>query len=170
MIMTDLFGITLDEKFWVLIAFILFIILVGKKASSAAYAALDNRSNLIKDKIEHSEATLKEAQKILKDSQDALRNHIKEADNLISSQKDIALKNAAIYMENIENDLKRKNLAAEREIQYMHTETINKIKSKISTITIQSVEYIANKEFKKNKSDKVLANFIKNIPLALSSK
>ena len=44
-------GITLDEKFWVLIAFILFIILVSKKATNAANTALDNRSNVIKDKI-----------------------------------------------------------------------------------------------------------------------
>jgi len=163
-------GINLDEKFWILIAFLLFIILVGKKATKAANFALDNRSNIIKDKINHAEATLHEAKKLLKDSQDALRNYKNESDSLKAKQKDLALKNAEVYLENLKKEIKRKNIAADKEIQYMHDETKNRIQNKISAITIKSVEDIANAELKNQKSDKILANFIKNIPLALSSK
>ena len=80
-------GITLDEKFWVLIAFILFIILVSKKATNAANTALDNRSNVIKDKISSAEATLTEAKQLLNDSQQALTDHKNEVNNLINKQK-----------------------------------------------------------------------------------
>ena len=162
-------GITLDEKFWVLIAFILFIILVSKKATNAANTALDNRSNVIKDKISSAEATLTEAKQLLNDSQQALTDHKNEVNNLINKQKEIAEKNANIYADKISDELKRKNIAADREIQYLHTEAVTLIKNKIATITLSTVEEIANNEFKDTKSDIIYENFISNIPKALKS-
>ena len=162
-------GITLDEKFWVLIAFILFIILVSKKATNAANTALDNRSNVIKDKISSAEATLTEAKQLLNDSQQALTDHKNEVNNLINKQKEIAEKNANIYADKISDELKRKNIAADREIQYLHAEAATLIKNKITTITLSTVEEIANNEFKDTKSDIIYENFISNIPKALKS-
>ena len=162
-------GITLDEKFWVLIAFILFIILVSKKATNAANTALDNRSNVIKDKISSAEATLIEAKQLLNDSQQALTDHKNEVNNLINKQKEIAEKNANIYADKISDELKRKNIAADREIQYLHAEAATLIKNKIATITLSTVEEIANNEFKDTKSDIIYENFISNIPKALKS-
>ncbi len=160
-------GITLDEKFWVLIAFILFIILIGKKATNAANNALDNRSNLIKDKIQHAEATLLDAKQLFKDSQQALSNHKNEAGDLIDKQKKIAEKNAIIYAQKIDEEIKRKNISAEKEIQYMHTEAVALIKEKITSITLKSAEEIALNELKDTKSDKIYENFRKDIPKAL---
>ncbi len=162
-------GINLDEKFWVLMAFILFVILVAKKATKAANTALDNRSNTIKEKIDNSESALVDAQKLLKASQEALANHKAATEKLILNQKKLALKNATLYLENINNEIERKNVSAEREIQYMHTEAANNVKNKITTITLRSVEYIVAKELNNDKSNKIFDNFIKNIPSALSS-
>ncbi len=162
-------GINLDEKFWILMAFILFVILVAKKATKAANTALDNRSNTIKEKIDNSESALVDAQKLLKASQEALANHKAATEKLILNQKKLALKNATLYLENINNEIERKNVSAEREIQYMHTEAANNVKNKITTITLRSVEYIVAKELNNDKSNKIFDNFIKNIPSALSS-
>ena len=162
-------GINLDEKFWVLMAFILFIILVAKKATKAANTALDNRSNTIKEKIDNSESALVDAQKLLKASQEALANHKAATEKLILNQKKLALKNATLYLENINNEIERKNVSAEREIQYMHTEAANNVKNKITTITLRSVEYIVAKELNNDKSNKIFDNFIKSIPSSLSS-
>ena len=162
-------GITLDEKFWVLIAFILFVLLIGKKATNAANSALDNRSNIIKDKINNAEETLAEAKELLKQSQNALTDHKNESDDLINKQKDLAEKNAIIYANKIQDEIKRKNISADREIQYMHTEATVQIKNKITSVTLQSVEDIATNELKNSKSDKIYQNFIKNIPKALKS-
>ena len=162
-------GITLDEKFWVLIAFILFVVLIGKKATNAANSALDNRSNIIKDKINNAEEALKEAKELLKESKKALSDHKNESDDLINKQKELAEKNAIIYANKIQDEIKRKNISADREIQYMHTEATVQIKNKITSVTLQSVEDIAINELKNSKSDKIYQNFIKNIPKALKS-
>ena len=160
-------GFSLDEKFWVLIAFILFILLVAKKATNAANSALDNRSNLIKDKINNAEETLMESKQLLKESQKALTLHKNETNDLINKQKDLAKKNAIIYDNKIEDEITRKNISADREIQYMHTEAAKLIKNKITTVTLQSVEDIAVNELKNAKSDKIYQNFISDIPKAL---
>ena len=161
-------GIKLDEAFWVLIAFILFIIIVGKKATKAINIGLDSRSNAIKDKIDISENALNEAKKLLNDSQSALTEHKTQTLELIDKQKNQAHKNADIYLDNIKNEIDRKIITAEREIEYMHTEAVNNIKSKITEITLKSVEEIAVTEFSNANSNKVFDNFIKDIPSALS--
>ena len=162
-------GIALDEKFWVLIAFILFLLLIGKKATNAANSALDNRSNIIKDKINNAEEALTEAKELLKETKKALSDHKNKSDDLINKQKDLAEKNAVIYANKIQDEIKRKNISADREIQYMHTEATVQIKNKIASITLQSVEDLATNELKNSKSDKIYQNFINNIPKALKS-
>ena len=162
-------GITLDEKFWVLIAFILFILLIGKKATKAANTTLDNRSNLILDKINHSENTLSEAKQLLKESQQALAQHKNESNNLINKKRELAEKSAAEYANKIQEELERKSISAEREIKYMHTEATAHIKNKITSITLRAVEDIARNELKDTKSDKIYQKFISDIPKALKS-
>ena len=164
----EFMGIKLDEAFWVLIAFILFIIIVGKKATKAINAGLDARSNAIKDKIDVSENALNEAKILLNDSQSALADHKTQTIELIDKQKNQAHKNAAIYLDNIKSEIDRKIISAEREIKYMHTEVVINIKSKITEITLKSVEEIAVTEFSNDKSNKVFDNFIKDIPSALA--
>ena len=164
----EFMGITLDEAFWVLIAFILFIIIVGKKATKAINSGLDARSNAIKDKIDISENALNEAKKLLNDSQSALTAHKTKTLDLIDKQKNQAQKNAALYLDNIKSEIDRKVISAEREIEYMHAEVVNNIKNKITEITLKAVEEIAVTEFSSGKSNKVFDNFIKDIPSALT--
>ena len=164
----EFMGITLDEAFWVLIAFILFIIIVGKKATKAINAGLDARTSAIKDKIDISENDLNEAKKLIKDSQSALADHKTKTLELIEKQKDQAHKNAAKYLDNIKSEIDRKVISAEREIEYMHTEVVNNIKNKITEITLKSVEEIAGTEFSNGQTNKVFDNFIKDIPSALT--
>ena len=55
---------------------------------------------------------------------------------LINKQKDLAEKNAITYANKIQDEIKRKNISADREIQYMHTEATVQIKNKIISIKI----------------------------------
>ena len=88
---------------------------------------------------------------------------------MINKQKDLAEKNAIIYANKIQDEIKRKNISADREIQYMNTEAIVQIKNKITSVTLQSVEDIAKNELKNSKTDKIYQNFINDIPKALKS-
>jgi len=164
--MTDLFN---DAEFWVLIAFLIFILLIGSKGKSIAEKTLDNRSNAIKDKIYSSENTLHEAQQLLKNSQDLLREHKKSSKDIIKKQIEVGDNNAKNYLLNINKEIDRKILAAEKEIEYMHINTINNIQEKISKVTIKTLEDLFSNELKSSNNNNLFDNFLKEVPQALSN-
>ena len=163
--MNNLFN---DAEFWVLIAFIVFVVLIIGKAKSAVDKALNKRSNDIKEKIDNTEEALNEAQKILKNSQDLLINHKKSSEKLIKDQQDIAIKNSEDYLNNIDKEIKRKISTAKKEIEYLHTNAVMNIQEKISTVTINTLEDILSTDFQLSKDKNLFNHFIKEIPSALS--
>ena len=163
--MSNLFG---DAEFWVLIAFIVFIILVGRKAKSAIDSSLDKRANDIKEKIESTEAALFDAQKLLKNSQNLLMEHNNSSENLIKEQKLNAENNSKNYLDNIDNEIKRKKLTAIKEIEFLHSNASLKIQEQISQVCINSIEDILSNDFKPSNKDTLINNFIDDIPSALS--
>jgi len=163
--MNDLFN---DAEFWVLIAFIVFIILVGRKAKSVTDTALDKRSNDIKEKINNTEEALQEAQKLLKSSQDSLIKHKKSSEKMIKDQHDMAIKNSKDYLKNIDKEIERKKSSAKKEIEYIHSNAIAIIQEKISIITINTIKDLLSDDSKLSKDKNLFNNFIKEIPSALS--
>ena len=163
--MNDLFN---DAEFWVLIAFIVFIILVGRKAKSVTDTALDKRSNDIKEKINNTEEALQEAQKLLKSSQDSLIKHKKSSEKMIKDQHDMAIKNSKDYLINIDKEIERKKSSAKKEIEYIHSNAIAIIQEKISIITINTIKDLLSDDSKLSKDKNLFNNFIKEIPSALS--
>jgi len=163
--MNNLFN---DAEFWVLIAFIVFIILVGRKARSIANIALDKRSNDIKEKIYNTEEALYAAQKLLKNSQDSLVKHKKFSVNMIKDQQNIAIKNSDDYLKNIDKEIERKKSSAKKEIEYIHSNAIATIQEKISVITINTLEDLLSSDSSLSKDKNLLNNFVKEIPSALS--
>ena len=163
--MVNLFG---DAEFWVLIAFIVFIVLIGRKAKSAMNDVLEKRSNDIREKISNTENTLLEAQKLLKNSQDILRDHKKSSEKLIKEQEEIALKNSEIYLENIDQEVERKKSSAAKEIEFIHSNAASQIQEKISKLVISSIEDLLSNEFKTSKNSNLANDFIDQIPSALS--
>ena len=158
-----------DAEFWVLIAFIIFVLLIVRKGKSLVEKTLDDRSNAIKDKINNSKNALHEAQKLLKNSQDLLREHKKSAKDIIKEQKAIADNNAKNYLLNINKEIDRKILSAEKEIEYMHINTINNIQEKISKVTIKTLEDLFSNELKSSNNNNLFDNFLKEVPQALSN-
>ena len=73
------------------------------------------------------------------------------------------------FLENVKKEIDRKNISADKEIEYMHIEAVNNIKNKITDITLRSVEEVAITEFNNDKSNNIFDEFIKNIPSALTS-
>jgi len=162
--MTELFH---DAEFWVLMAFLIFILLIGRKGKSIAEKTLDDRSNAIKDKIDNSENTLHEAQQLLKNSQDLLREHKKSSKDIIKKQKELANNNAENYLLNINKEINRKIVSAEKEIEYMQINMINNIQEKISTVVIKTLEDLFSNELKSSNNKNLFENFLKEVPKAL---
>jgi len=164
--MTDLFN---DSSFWVLIAFIIFIILVSVKAKSKINDILEGRASLIKNKILESEKALQEAQNLLKESQLALKNYKNNSKNIISSEKQKALAKSKNYLNKISDDIKRKEMLLDKEIDYLQHNVKASIKRQIIEITINSVQNLISNTKNVQASEMIFKEFLKRIPGTISN-
>jgi len=164
--MTDLFN---DSSFWVLIAFIIFIILVSVKAKSKINDILEGRALLIKNKIQESEKALQEAQILLKESQLAFKNYKNNSKNIISTEKQKALDKSKNYLNKIEEDIKRKEILMDKEIDYLQHNVKASIKRQILEITINSVQNLISNTKNIQASDMIFKGFLEKIPGTISN-
>ena len=164
--MTDLFN---DSSFWVLIAFIIFIILVSVKAKSKINDILEDRALLIKNKIQESEKALQEAQILLKESQLAFKNYKNNSKNIISTEKQKALDKSKNYLNKIEEDIKRKEILMDKEIDYLQHNVKASIKRQILEITINSVQNLISNTKNIQASDMIFKGFLEKIPGTISN-
>ena len=164
--MTDLFN---DSSFWVLIAFIIFIILVSVKAKSKINDILEDRALLIKNKIQESEKALQEAQILLKESQLAFKNYKNNSKNIISTEKQKALDKSKNYLNKIEEDIKRKEMLMDKEIEYLQHNVKASIKRQILEITINSVQNLISNTKNIQASEMIFKGFLEKIPGTISN-
>ena len=81
-----------DETAWVAVAFLIFIVLVWKKASKAITEILDNRALLIKNELKEAKSLKEEALEELRKSLQTQKNISDEADKIIKDAQNAAKK------------------------------------------------------------------------------
>lgn len=76
-----------DEKFWVFVAFAIFVAAAARPVGRIIAAALDERSNRIKEELENAVKMREEAQLLLASFQRKQHDAIKEAEDIIARAK-----------------------------------------------------------------------------------
>ena len=79
-----------NPEFWVLVAFIVFVVLAAKPIGRSINAALDQRAAKIKATLDEAQRLRDEAQKLLADNQRRQRDAVKEAADILAQAKDEA--------------------------------------------------------------------------------
>jgi len=83
----ELFG---SPEFWVLIAFIIFVVLVAKPVGRMITGQLDQRSTRIKATLDEAQRLRDEAQQLLAENQRRQRDAAKEAADILAHARDEA--------------------------------------------------------------------------------
>lgn len=91
-----------EPKFWVIAAFIVFILLAYKKAATLLINTLDSRSAKIKDELEQASSLRAEAETVLAEYKQKQAEYIKEAEYILEK----ARKDADAFNATAEKDLK----------------------------------------------------------------
>ena len=135
-----------DETTWVAIAFILFFVLVWKKAKKATLCILDERSSLIVKELNEAKSLKEEALEELRVALQNQKNVSDEAENLIKEAKETAKKiQEEANLKSLEM-IKRKEEQTKQKILSLEAESIKTIKEITSRIVIESSKtYIKNK-------------------------
>ena len=134
-----------DESAWVALGFVIFIVLVWKKAGSAISDLLNSRIQQIKNNLEESEAIRVEAEKELEKFKAMQLEAVNDAKRIIADAHVAAdrIRNAAIEKAN--ESIKRREEQAKAKIAAAEVAVISELKDKASSIAIlASKEIIAS--------------------------
>ena len=148
----------LSQTAWVLVAFILFFLLVGKKLWNVISLNLDNRKKLIEDE-------LNEAKKLREEAQSELNSSLKKQKE-INDQITKIIDDAKVVAEKIKEDaekkansiIKRREMQAKQKIKTAQFEAISEIKNMNSKFSINLVKAYLKKELNENSHKELYLN------------
>ena len=118
----------LSQTAWVLIAFILFFVLVGKKLWSALTTNLDQRKKMIENELNEAKKLREEAQAELNASLKKQKEINKQVLDIINDAKSTAKKIEDDAIQKSDIILKRKEEQAKQKINNAQIDAINNIK------------------------------------------
>ena len=135
----------LSQTAWVLIAFILFFVLVGKKLWSAITTNLDQRKKMIENELNEAKKLREEAQSELNASLKKQKEINKQVLDIINDAKSTAKQIEADALKKSDIIIKRKEEQAKQKINNAQIEAINNIKNISAELSVKSAKiYIQN--------------------------
>ena len=135
----------LSQTAWVLIAFILFFVLVGKKLWSALTTNLDQRKKMIENEIDEAKKLREEAQAELNASLKKQKEINKQVLDIINDAKSTAKQIEADALKKSDIIIKRKEEQAKQKINNAQVEALNNIKNISAELSVKSAKvYIQN--------------------------
>ena len=135
----------LSQTAWVLIAFILFFVLVGKKLWSTLTTNLDQRKKLIENELNEAKKLREEAQAELNASLKKQKEINKQVLDIINDAKSTAKQIEADALKKSDVIIKRKEEQAKQKINNAQIEAINNIKNISAELSVKSAKvYIQN--------------------------
>ena len=136
----------LSQTAWVLIAFILFFVLVGKKLWSALTTNLDQRKKMIENELNEAKKLREEAQAELNASLKKQKEINKQVLDIINDAKSTAKQIEADALKKSDIIIKRKEEQAKQKINNAQIEAINNIKNISAELSIKSAKVYIQKE------------------------
>ena len=145
----------LSQTAWVLIAFILFFVLVGKKLWSTLTTNLDQRKKMIENELNEAKKLREEAQSELNASLKKQKEINKQVLDIINDAKSTAKQIEADAIKKSTAIVKRKEQQAKQKINNAQIDAINNIKNISAELSIKSAKIYIQNELD-NKSQKSL--------------
>jgi len=149
---------------WVLISMAVFLWLMGKYAVPHIVKALDDREKRIKDSLESAENALARAEKISQENDKALRDAevkaqqirkqaIEEAELLRSERIEKAREEAAKVLQDAKNTIEQEKQRA-----------LIELRKEVAELAVKAASVIIESELDKEKNQKIVNNFINDLP------
>ena len=140
----------LSQTAWVLIAFILFFILVGKKLWSTLTNSLDERKKMIESELNEAKKLREEAQAELNASLKKQKEINKQVLDIINDAKSTAKQIEADALKKSEIIIKRKEEQAKQKINNAQIDAINSIKNISAELSVKSAKLYIQSELNNN--------------------
>ena len=149
-----------DEKFWLAIAFVVFIVFIYKFLGNKINSILNEKSQQIANDLLLASQAKEKAEKLLQEAQDYNQQSLKYAEKLkldTSSELNIMYQNATL---SLQQELAKITEASQKRLQEEQQIAIRKVQE---TIISQAIEIIANAKITNNEQQILIVKALENL-------
>ena len=157
-----------ETEFWVLLGFIIFVVLVWRKAASALGSGLDARAERIRKQIAEAETLRREAETMLREAETRQRAALEEAKEIVAG----ATREAARLKEQAAKDiaamLERRRQAAVDKIAQAEAAALAEVRQRAVDVAIAATRQVLVAQVQGPLADRMIDQAITELPQRLS--
>ena len=152
-----------DEAMWVALGFVLFVVLVWKKAGVALAETLDTRSAKIKSELDEARKLHEEAKSELDSLKALKRDAEKEAKTIVANAIAAANRIRETAAQKAVEAVARREAQAAAKIQASEAALVNELRSKAASLAVDAARELIAEKMDKDASLKLIETSVKQI-------
>ncbi len=152
-----------DEAMWVALGFVLFVVLVWKKAGVALAETLDTRSAKIKSELDEARKLHEEAKSELDSLKGLKRDAEKEAKTIVANAKAAANRIRETAAQKAMETVARREAQATAKIQASEAALVNELRAKAASLAVDSARELIAEKMDEDASLKLIETSVKQI-------
>ena len=152
-----------DEAMWVALGFVLFVVLVWKKAGVALAETLDTRSAKIKSELDEARKLHEEAKSELDSLKGMKHDAEKEAKTIIANAKAAANRIRETASQKAVESIARREAQAAAKIQASEAALVNELRAKAANLAVDAARELIAEKMDEDASLKLIETSVKQI-------
>lgn len=157
-----------DPTFWVAIAFVVFVVLVGKPILKALFGGLDAHAEKIRAQLDEARELHEEAQKTLAEYKRKQRDALKDAEDIIAHAKEESERMRVRADERLKESIARREQAAKEKIAQAEASALKQVRGEAVDIAIAAAAKIIEAKLDAKQSDLLAKQAIEELPSKLN--
>lgn len=159
-----------EPRNWVLIAFILFFLLFGKKLWGALAGMLDDRAAKVRAELEEAARLRQEAEAMLRDAEKRREETLREAQALIAGAKTEAERVAAAAAADAEASAKRREQMAMDRIAAAEKAAVDEVRTTAAEVATVAARQVIAEGLSADADAHLIDHAITQLPSALANR
>lgn len=159
-----------EPRNWVLIAFILFFLLFGKKLWGALAGMLDDRAARVRAELEEAARLRQEAEAMLRDAEKHREEALREAQALIAGAKTEAERLAAAASADAEASAKRREQMAKDRIAAAEKAAVDEVRTTAAEVATAAARQVIAEGLSAEADAHLIDHAITQLPSALAGR
>jgi F-type H+-transporting ATPase subunit b len=151
-------------EFWVFVAFVLLVSLIGGKIYRLVGVGLDSRAETIRTRIDEAERLRDEAKELLASYQGKKEEAAKEADEMAVRAGEEAKRLANRAAEDLERSLQRREQLAMDRIAQAEAAAVDEVRNVAIDVALEATRRVLSENLPEDKADALVDDAIKGIP------
>jgi F-type H+-transporting ATPase subunit b len=156
-------------EFWVLVAFVVFFALVGKKLVAMIGGALDGRAAQIRAQLDEAEKLKRDAEAALVEYKKRQQDAVKETEAMLAQARTAAVTLEAEQKAQTEQRLKRREAQAVEKIAQAEAEAVAEVREAAVELALAATRRVLMEKVDNTVASSLVDASIKELPRRLSA-